>query len=46
MDSFVADFYASIFKDKYQLDIGSNSKAYVKLVDAIQKERTVLSANT
>ena len=46
MDHHLTDFYADIFEKQSQQNILKNPKALVKLTDAIQKQRTVLSANS
>lgn len=46
MDHSISEFYNELFNSKFHQVIFKNPKAYVKLVDAVQKQRTVLSANT
>jgi len=47
MDHLLAEFYDGVFKNTRQQDtsIFSLSKSYIKLIDNIEKQRTVLSAN-
>ena len=46
MDRHVCDFYSELFEKQHHQQIYTNSKALAKLIDAIQKQRTVLSANS
>jgi molecular chaperone DnaK (HSP70) len=45
MDRQLSEFYNENFLAKHQLSIIDNPKSYIKLLDAIQRQRTVLSAN-
>lgn len=45
MDRNVTEFYNEMFLKKFNNVIVNNSKAYPKLLDAVQRQRTVLSAN-
>ena len=46
MDQNIVQFYNEFFAKQYSQVILNNPKAYVKLTDAVQKQRTVLSANS
>jgi molecular chaperone DnaK (HSP70) len=47
MDHLLAEFYDAVFKQNrhQEVSIFSLSKSYIKLLDNIEKQRTVLSAN-
>lgn len=45
MDHFISEFYDELFEKKHGSSIIKHPKAYVKLLDAVQRQRTVLSAN-
>ena len=46
MDHHLTDFYVQLFEKKHQSNIYKSPKALVKLTEAIQKQRAVLSANS
>ena len=47
MDYLVLQFYREVFrKQSNGLDVQQNKKALVKLLEAIEKQRKVLSANS
>lgn len=48
MDHLMAEFYDGVFKGirKDQTSIFTISKSLIKLLDSIEKQRTVLSANS
>ena len=45
MDRNMSQFYSEHFFNAHNKSIIDNPKAYIKLLDAVQRQRTVLSAN-
>lgn len=45
MDRFLIEFYDELFNRNHKQSIINHAKAFIKLSDAVQRQRTVLSAN-
>lgn len=45
IDKALIDHFAAVFKEKYKIDIYTNSKAYFRVAASVEKLKKVLSAN-